>query len=245
MLCLTLFLVYNKFLIFFKYQGLYLLISYLNHKYFNYFIIYLIFSFLYKYYNNFFLFIFFLYHTVNLYVVKVQTIPITLLMGLNNIHPPLFYISFILFLSFICRIYTFSFKTLNILYLAAISLILGGFWGLGNSVWGFFWVNDSIEIILLCYVILLLVLIHNYSAKINTYVFIYAYLIASVYLLRINFTFTRHSFFDLRKIENIFIHTCIFLVSNYLFLIINLFFSFNFIGLKFFYINIFLLIFLI
>lgn len=245
MLCLTLFLVYNKFIIFFKYQGLYLLISYLNHKYFNYFILFLVFNFLYKYHNYFFIIIvYFFYYTINLYSLKIQLIPTSLLVGLNNIHPLLFYFSFIFYLFFIFRIFTFNLKLINIFYLSCVSLILGGYWGLGNSVWGFFWVNDNIEVILLSYICLLLVVIHNYSINLPLFVFMYFYLIINIYLLRINFTFTRHSFFNFNKIENIYIYTCFFFLTNPLFLILNFFFNFYLFNIKLFYINIFLVIFI-
>lgn len=139
------------------------------------------------------------------HLIKV-TIPPQLSIGYNVIHPVLFYSSFII----IASIYfnnIFFFKIKSIWYTSVVALLLGGLWGLGNSVWGFFWVNDRIELILLFYIIVLLILIHSYWSSI---MYIYLYQVVCclsllVLLARWNFMFTRHSFFNLSNLTNIFI----------------------------------------
>lgn len=133
-------------------------------------------------------------------------IPTQLSIGYNVIHPVLFYTSFIAIFSIYFN-NIFFFKIKSIWYISSIALLLGGLWGLGNSVWGFFWVNDRIELILLCYVVVLLVILHS-----SWHSILYTVLYQTVWCLfllvlfsRWNFLFTRHSFFNLSNLTNIFI----------------------------------------
>lgn len=137
------------------------------------------------------------------YTIK-SSIPPQLSIGYNSIHPVLFYISFIIISSiYFNNIFFFKIKTFWVI--GAIALLLGGLWGLGNSVWGFFWVNDRIELILLFHTMHLLILLHIYWQQ---YIYKYIYqvtwcLIIFILFARWNFLFTRHSFFNLTNLTNI------------------------------------------
>lgn len=135
-----------------------------------------------------------------------MNIPSQLLIGYNNIHPFLFYFSFIFgLMSIIWVRRSYCLKLYNIFLMASFALLLGGLWGLGNSVWGFFWVNDQIEVILLLYVLLLLYLLHVYIQKENVLraIIFLIFLIFSLFFLRWGFSFTRHNFFNLKLLVNI------------------------------------------
>lgn len=202
-------------------QSYYLFTYFLNHNWWNYFIIYFILVILLKQTN--FLFFYFLMFNSYFKLVAYVKIPNTLLIGFNNIHPLLFYTIFILFLSTMYSEF-FLFKTKNFkLKITTLTLLLGGLWGTGNSVWGFFWVNDQIELVLLLYILLQLSIIHIFNVKKNQNFFILSYIIFIGYILilRWGFIFTRHSFINIKLFINFYkINFLIFFGINFLFLIV-------------------------
>lgn len=222
-----------------NYQILYTFVSYLNNYYFNYFFLYFIFrlfkykkiiyNYLYTHWLSFFL-------TIKKY--QLLKIPNQLLIGYNNIHPILLYISFLFFFYFFFK-YIF-YKIFYIFNISVISLFLGSLWGSGNSIWGFFWVNDKIELYLFFYCLLLLKIIHVKNSLQQKYLVICLLLIIifNIYLLRIGFNFTRHNFFDIKKTINFSVFS-IFLLVNlfffyYLFFIIIFYYIFYYLILLYF-----------
>lgn len=185
----------------------YKIVAYLIKTYSNIFLLYSFVLFLkntnlYYYLFTFFFFKFYFFTDC----LTIFTIPAQLLVGYNNIHPFLFYFSFvfgILTLTQMRNVYIFN--IFNIFFLASVALLLGGLWGLGNSIWGFFWVNDQIEIVLLLYVLILLYLLHVYIQWENIVrsITILICFILVLFFLRWGFTFTRHNFFNVKLLVNI------------------------------------------
>lgn len=124
--------------------------------------------------------------------------PESLLVGLNTIHPYFYYWGFSLVTMFIWRQFFIEIpNTLNFTsYILSFALILGMTWGSVNDLWGFFWVNDLIELILFFFFILSLYLLHVYK-KINFYLIVsfYTCLLWLIYVIRLGFVGSRHSFF--------------------------------------------------
>lgn len=144
------------------------------------------------------------YYTFIHYTI-VDELPSGLIIGYNVIHPLLFYLSIILGISLFLE-KLFSLKITNILLIGFFGILLGGTWGLGNSIWGFFWVDDFIEIIFLSYLIVLLIITHitfykNYVSYYYVYIFFIIILLISS---RWGLIFTRHSFFNILNLYNIF-----------------------------------------
>lgn len=85
-------------------------------------------------------------------------------------------------------------KTLSIFLLS--TLLLGSLWALQSNSWGYFWVNDTIEWLLLILILYLLQRIHYWTLTKNEFngsLLIYS-LINLVVLIRLNFLPTRHNF---------------------------------------------------
>lgn len=166
----------------------------------------------------------------------------TLFFGLASIHPPLFYYTLLLIIVFkYSRLFFFRLSTYIFIIYNIFIFCFGGFWSLFYFLWGFYWVYDIIEFFPLLFSLLLLILIHsvitnlNFS-KINYYLKI---ILLYLYITRLGFFNTRHSFFkDSSKLNNLFffssyliinlkrtnINTCRkFCYSNILFLFVLLF----------------------
>jgi hypothetical protein len=216
-----------------------LLIISLYYLYFTFFIIKLkenIYNFFYffsksfnvTFYNYFFIFLFFYFFFINckkIYFIFInffifkytsEKILTGLLMGYNSIHPYFFYYSIMLSLLFFFLFNSINLNKKFIYYSTWVALALGGYWGFGNTIWGFFWVNDIIEWVLLSLLILFIITIHNYQTNflkillISTYMFIVFQLI----LFRFGFFFTRHSFFDLKNLKFVFVSYFIKIYTN-------------------------------
>lgn len=133
-------------------------------------------------------------------------VPVQLLIGYNSWHPMLFYVSILFCLFLVLSGFSFvKIRTKFVFASLSFTLILGGYWGLGNSVWGYFWVNDVIELVLLAYIVIVGVFIHTILPKnISLIIFIASCCIGIfLILLRYGVVFTRHSFFDNKNIKNI------------------------------------------
>lgn len=171
----------------------------------NYFSIILLIASISKVRNWFFLF-FFVFLSSNFILVQ-HTFIITsqLLIGFNSWHPPLFYVSLCCCLLFFFRAeYTLYLSRIRLLFITSITLLLGGYWGLGNSVWGYFWVNDPIELILLLFVSIMVLTIHTTNNN-NLIVHLVLILLCGCILLiflRFGIFFTRHSFFNTKGLTN-------------------------------------------
>lgn len=196
----------------------YIIIAKLLNTYYNLFIIWVVILIL--GYNQFFYFILF-YLFVN-FIPEVylfsffSAIPKQLLIGYNSIHPSFFYSGFIFFyLYFKSWKLGYFFRSLFILTFLTIALSLGGLWGAGNSIWGFFWVNDTIELILFVLCVSLTLIIHSETTPQNIFFIKVLTLIIILWLLclRWGFTFTRHNFFDLKKLINISVVYCFFFTA--------------------------------
>lgn len=190
-------------------QYWYKVVSYLIKTYSNLFFIYSCISFLQKSHIYIYLGIFtFIKFTFFVDSVIINNIPSQLMIGYNNIHPFLFYLSFICGFFILTRIRCFYIVSIFYVFvLATFALLLGGLWGLGNSIWGFFWVNDQIEIILLLYSCLLLVILHIFikPESLLRIAMFFAILTCVIFLLRWGFAFTRHNFFNVKMLVNIFV----------------------------------------
>lgn len=140
-------------------------------------------------------------------------------LGYYKIHPPLLYFSLIIFIvyiykvKFFCKIY-FNF----VCYTIFLTFMLGSLWSISQSVWGRYWSNDSIEIILLLFFIISLYYTHILYNINNSYkLFFILQIIFLLSLLRLNFIFTKHNFFQ-KIIKN---HNFFYLL--YTFIIINIY----------------------
>ena len=178
-----------------------------NHSWWNYGILCIIFFFLTKK-NNVIIkfFFFFMLYSTFLKKIKFHYLSKFLFLGYNNIHPFLLY-SFLvgsLVLLLYIRDKVFFFKNSHVFFVGLAALFLGGLWGLGNSSWGYFWVNDSIEIILVCSLLNFLTIIHLKNKQFCRLNILAATLIVfSMYLLRSGFVFSRHNFFSIKKTVNL------------------------------------------
>lgn len=136
---------------------------------------------------------------------QIDCVP-QLLVGYNNVHPLLFYSAAILLYTLTTPAETLGkISNLTVFIIGACSLILGGYWGLNNTAWGYFWVNDFIELILLTICVLALIRSHqrNYlMSQLYGCVSLF-YIIALIIGSRHGLVFTRHSFFDLTKITSV------------------------------------------
>ena len=147
---------------------------------------------------SYFFFFFFLEEFWENIIVDLN-LTVTLHLGLVNIHPLVFY-SFLF--SIFCCIFNFSWEVrlgMPLLFvLGGVALVLGMFWGVFSFTWGFFWVNDSIEWVLLGLTLLYLSLIHTYyfTSQTNLVKFVFLFSLGCLFLIRFNIFWTRHSFFN-------------------------------------------------
>jgi len=154
---------------------------------------------------------------------RFATYPAELLVGYNNIHPLLLYISYIWVFSRIgVKEFFFMFRWLTLLIITVIVLLLGGYWGLNNAVWGFFWVNDLIEWILICLIGVVLVIVHS-KKQCNLLIkaFLWMFLLTIIlYLSRYGLVFTRHNFFNVRNTANFSLGIVLLLGMHYFTLVV-------------------------
>lgn len=160
-------------------------------------------------------------------------VPAQLLVGYNSWHPMLFYVSILSCLFLVLSVFSFvKFKAKSVFALLSLTLILGGYWGLGNSVWGYFWVNDIIELVLLAYIVIAGIFIHTILPRNTSLIIFIASCCIGIFLilLRYGVVFTRHSFFDNKNIKNVTVFVSLIFIQpliSVLFVVIFLIF-FNF-----------------
>jgi hypothetical protein len=148
-----------------------------------------------------------LYKSVMFYNVILYKILITnLIVGTVVLHPLLFYVSLILFLlkNYSKRyLYTtnqnfvsFNFVSILLIY----TLFLGSVWALQSTSWGYLWVGDIVEWILLFKIIYILVFLHlwkNIKVYSNWFILIFS-LLSTLLLIRLNLVSTRHNFISVK-----------------------------------------------
>lgn len=131
--------------------------------------------------------------------------PITLSYGFNLSHPLLLYLSVFFFYSMLVYKSFIKIKLIVPTIVIGVALYLGMYWGGINNIWGFFWTNDHIELILLFLFIILATWIHSLSYK-NLgilYIVSYVYIVFYTILVRFGLIFSIHSFFIKKNLVNI------------------------------------------
>lgn len=135
-------------------------------------------------------------------LVAVKHLVDSLYIGTITIHPLLFYVSLILLLLRCLqsmRQYSSTllmFRGTTLVYLLTLTLLLGGFWGFQSTIWGYFWVNDAVEILLLLSILYLVWKLHtpvNSCSYYNTFLVIFIVL-DLILVVRLNLLPTRHNF---------------------------------------------------
>ena len=125
----------------------------------------------------------------------------SLIVGTVILHPLGFYIFTILFsLKFyFITIHHFLLKTsVNLsalIFFLSVTLFLGSLWASQSNSWGYFWVNDAVEWLLLLTIIYTLVFLHLWVKPLSYNFFLPIFIIVNfLILVRLNFVPTRHSF---------------------------------------------------
>ena len=135
----------------------------LNFWHINFFINTLLFSLLFNilkftYFKYFLFTLVYLYSSTSYYLnlnALYLNLQNPLWVGTILCHPPLFYICLIFFFNFFLN-YRFEKYTYFVIsiskhaYLLFLTLVLGSMWSTQSVTWGYIWVNDSIEWLLLC-----------------------------------------------------------------------------------------------
>lgn len=125
-----------------------------------------------------------------------------LVVGTITVHPLLFYVSLSLTLILTMRRQSAYMPNVvpvtstALIYILIITLVLGGYWGFQSTVWGYFWVNDTIEWLLLLVLLYCLIRAHtqlNFFQSANNFL-ILVFLLNLIVIVRLNFLPTRHSF---------------------------------------------------
>lgn len=168
----------------------------------NYFFLIVSFCFVFKKISSVYFFIYFIVYFLNYKIFNVSGLmtPVTLSIGTLLIHPCVFYSSVLCgLLSIYTRwSYIFVIQWRVILFMAICSLFLGMYWGLFSYLWGFFWVNDSVEIWLLAFVIQYALYYHMTLIALKGKDIIILSLMLGLWLfnIRLGLVWTRHSFFN-------------------------------------------------
>lgn len=147
------------------------------------------------------------------------------MIGTLSIHPSVFYwfivTTFLIFFSPKSWVpyKVLNFKKYTLLKLGVLALLLGGLWGSQSLTWGFVWVNDNIEWLLLYILIFLTYYLHSFkrSSKV-LFFFLFLFYINMLLLLRLNFLPSRHSFLGFFKL-NFFVIFFIFSIFTQFFFI--------------------------
>lgn len=156
----------------------------------------LIFQFIFIAINYTYVYVIFLYNIV--FKIKYINFINLFMFGFFKVHILLFYITSIIG-SFIILNYNYTqvkIKLNNNIFFITIAFIFGSLWSLYLFNWGYYWTNDSIEYVLLFFILYQLINIHLWKKK--NY-FIGIYLILNLYVLlmiRLNIIYTRHNFFQ-------------------------------------------------
>lgn len=142
------------------------------------------------------------------YIIK-KTLVNALFIGTLMIHPLLFYISLIILcfkVLFPKNFYLLGWQVLHfskLVALLSLTLLLGGFWGFQSTIWGYFWVNDTVEWLLLLAIFYSLWCIHKAVSSVKSWNFLWAlfFLLNLILLVRLNLISTRHNFIQNSKLS--------------------------------------------
>lgn len=146
--------------------------------------------------------------------VKTQFIINDFYSGYYKIHPILFYFGILYLYIYMTSKLSEKLKFYNILFILIISFSLGSLWALYQSIWGYYWSSDYIEIILLYNIIICLNIYHTIKTKIKNNKSTLLNTIIILIFLRLNLIYTKHSFFNSKK-------QFLYLFQFYLFLYLN------------------------
>lgn len=130
---------------------------------------------------------------------KCYSIPTTLWTGFIVIHPLLLYCSVALGIYYLYYLRSYRVLSLmRIVKLSSYALLFGVYWGFYTNIWGFFWVNDFVEWVLLQFVIYFVILAHHFKLVycINVSLLTYSIILSEFLIVRYKFIWTRHSFFS-------------------------------------------------
>lgn len=178
--------------------------------------------------------------------------------GFIQVHPPIFYLSIILFfyILFFCifvntprYILLLFIKFMIILVIAAI--FTGGYWSYSQILWGNWWTWDVVELVLVFILILAIFITHRYNISylpgtlltLNCAIVVF-FLFISV---RLGFIESKHNFFNLVNVNSIII-ICVYVILFTISPVLLIFIKILYIKLKKSYVNlldfIFILVFL-
>lgn len=131
----------------------------------------------------------------------IKLIP-QLIIGTISLHPFLFYMFVVClvvksyFYGFFAGLQRVFFSTKTILLILFITLLLGSLWATQSGTWGYLWVNDLIEWVLLAFILYGLYMIHFFQINkkhINSNLLLFV-IITLLLSLRLNLWPTRHNF---------------------------------------------------
>lgn len=127
--------------------------------------------------------------------------------GYVKIHPNLQYLgSILIFYSMLNRKRLFNPTINSVICILLISFALGSLWALFQTVWGYYWSNDTIEYVLLLFIVFSLVSLHNYYVRNFTLkIFLLTMTLFLLISLRLNLLYTKHNFFTKLKVLKYFI----------------------------------------
>lgn len=189
----------------FKYTFYYTYVINLNYWETNLLFICLFYSFYSFLRSRFLLFI------LNIVTLKLSIFPFllfskslltTLIVGTVVLHPLGFYFFTVLFLFRFFYLST-HFLTVRLKvslqwlsFFLTITLFLGSIWAVQSNSWGYFWVNDAVEWILISSILYILYFLHIWSLQLRVVNFFYCLLLLLniLFLVRLNFLPTRHNF---------------------------------------------------
>lgn len=203
-----------KNLYFIKFNLLYLYLISLNIQLLNFLMLLLIFSIgiqnIKQIYKYVYIIIYYLFSILNIINKNISiyiniSLPHTLFIGFNSIHPILYYFSFISFVIYFQKNIFYYYYIIYIrlfIYILLVALILGMYWGAINSSWSFFWVNDYIELIILFLILFSLYKLHSYKFEWYNIIVSFCLLLLFIGLIRLGFLKTRHSFFLIIQISS-------------------------------------------
>ncbi len=126
----------------------------------------------------------------------------SLIIGTILIHPIIFYFCLVIFFIKMYSKCTFTILLYlriifsNLLIFFFLTMFLGSLWATQSDSWGYFWVNDLVEWVLLLIIFLIVVSIHFFFITIISYNFFFIeFLVFTVIaLIRLGFFSTRHNF---------------------------------------------------
>lgn len=142
----------------------------------------------------------------------------TFLFGLFKIHPPLFYISLIMYIPSIYTIQNgIKCRNTDLLFLSIVSLTLGSIWALYQLNWGSYWSSDPIEFALLFIIGIYIQNAHTFKLKTYLKFWTFYTILMYIQLIRSSLIYTKHNFFN--NSSNFYIYLKIITLSLLLYLL--------------------------